>query len=111
MAGPEPAVQELPPVAAPQAGPALTVKTFQEVDSGLAKKYEGWQEQQRAAATLKCMKAEKEEQFRHVKDEGAFRTQAGKDAMTRCFKTVVDRHRKCEQSRNQILLGTEPHSD
>ncbi len=31
--------------------------------------------------------------------------------MIRCFKAVVDRHRKREQSRNQILLGTELHSD
>ncbi len=77
----------------------------------MAKKQEEWQAEKRAAATMKYTKREKEEQFRCVKDEGAFRTQAGKDAMIKRFKAVVDRHRKREQSRNRILLGTEPYSD
>ncbi len=60
---------------------------------------------------MKYMQAEKEEQFRCAKDKGAFRTQAGKDAMIKRFKAVVDRHRNREQARNQMLLGTKPYSN
>ncbi len=52
LARPAPVAEELPPAVAPQARPAPTFpqsvpmakfQTFQEVDSGLAKKQEGWQ--------------------------------------------------------------------
>ncbi len=120
LARPAAAVQEPPPVATLQAGPALTFpqssptapfQTFQETDSDLAKKPKGWQAEERAKATLKCTKAEKEEQFRKATYEGVFKTQAGRDAMIGCFKAVVERHRKHERARSQMLLGTRPHSD
>ncbi len=38
-------------------------------------------------------------------EDGAFKTQAGKDQLIKCFKTIVDRHRKHEMMRNEILLG------
>ncbi len=45
---------------------------------------------------MKYAKAEKEEQFQKATYEGAFKTQAGRDALIRSFKTVVDRHHTCE---------------
>ncbi len=86
LAGPAPSFQEPPPIAAQQAGQAPTfpkllltrpIQSFQEVDSGLAKKYEELQAKEKAAATRKLMRAEKEEQFRWAKDEGVFKMQEG----------------------------------
>ncbi len=120
LAGPALSFQELPPVTAQQAGQAPTfprllpsrpVQSFQEVDSGLAKKYKELQAKEKAAATRRLMKAEKEEQFRWLKDEGAFKTQEGRDHMIRHFKVIVDRHRKREISRNRILLGKALYSE
>ncbi len=86
LAGPAPSFQELPPIAAQQAGQEPTfpkspltrpIQSFQEVDSDLARKQQEWQVQQKAAATRKLSRKEKEEQFRWAKDEGAFKTQEG----------------------------------
>ncbi len=41
---------------------------------------------------MKYTKEEKEEQFRKSMDEGAFETQAGRDALIRAFMRVIDRH-------------------
>ncbi len=65
---------------------------------------------EKAAATRKLTRKEKEEQFRWSKDEGALKTQEGREQLIRHFKAIVDRHRKRQTARNQILLGKIPPS-
>ncbi len=48
---------------------------------------------------------EKEEQFRWSMEDGAFKTWDGKNHLIKRFKTILDRHRKRQMARNQILLG------
>ncbi len=66
------------------------------------------QAKEKAAATRKMTKAEKEEQWRWSMEDGVFKMQAGKDQLIKCFKTILDRHRRCETMRNGIMLGHTP---
>ncbi len=97
--------QKLPPMAKSL---SRMVQSFQEVDSDLAKKQQEMQAKEKAATGKKMSKKEKEEQFRQSMEDGAFKTWEGKDHLIKCFKTILDRHRKRETMRNRILLGSVP---
>ncbi len=74
------------------------------------KKQQEMRAKEKAAASRKMMKAEKEEQFRWSIEDGAFKMQASKDQLIKCFKTILDRHRKRQTMRNEIMLGHAPRN-
>ncbi len=93
---------EPPPAAQQLAGLA---QSFQEVDSDLAKKQQEWQAQEKADATRKLPKREKEEQWRWLMEDGAFKTLAGRQQLIVRFKVTIDRHQRRQRRRNEIVLG------
>ncbi len=93
---------EPPPTAQQLSG---LVQSFQEVNSDLAKKQQEWQAKEKAAATRKLTKKEKEEQWRWSMEDGTFKMLAGRQQLINRFKVIIDRHQKRQMMRNEIALG------
>ncbi len=96
---------KLPPAAQQLAGQARSFQAANKIARDFTMKQQEWQAQKQAAATRKMMKTEKEEQWRRLMEDGAFKTQAGKEQLINRFKAILDKHKRCEMMRNEILLG------
>ncbi len=71
----------------------------------LARRQQEWQATETAAATRKLTKREKEEQWIQSMEEGSFKMLAGRQQLVDRFKVIIDRHRRCQVKRNEIVLG------